>query len=75
MKAETEDYHLTERELAVIQLTAAGFSAKEAADQLQIAPRTVERHLDNSRMKLRARNRVHLVFKCAEQGFLRASNS
>ncbi|WP_374408432.1 response regulator transcription factor [Pelagerythrobacter sp.] len=75
MKLITDDYRLTERELAVIQLTAAGYSAKEAASQLHIAPRTVERHLDNSRMKLRARNRVHLVYKCAEQGFLHASNS
>lgn len=75
MKTEKDDYHLTEREIAVIQLTAVGFSAKEAADQLRIAPRTVERHLDNSRMKLRARNRVHLVFKCAEQGFLNPRNS
>jgi len=75
MKTINDDYHLTERELAVIELTAVGFSAKEAADQLRIAPRTVERHLDNSRLKLRARNRVHLVYKCAEQGFLNSRNS
>lgn len=41
---------LTARELHILRLTAAGFSAKEIAKQLRIAPRTVERHIDHVRL-------------------------
>lgn len=52
---------LTGRELEILGLIATGKSAKEAAIVCGIAPRTVETHLDTIRVKLRARNRVHMV--------------
>lgn len=52
---------LTERELEILLLIAKGQSAKEAAIVCNIAPRTVETHLDTTRVKLGARNRTHMV--------------
>lgn len=66
-------YRLTSREISIIELTAAGKSAKEAASELDIAPRTVEKHLDNSRLKMDARNTTHLVALCIANGMVEAS--
>lgn len=52
---------LTVRELQILELIALGGSAKEVAQECGIAPRTVECHLDTMRLKLRARNRTHMV--------------
>lgn len=52
---------LTNRETEVLQLVARGRSAKEIAQELKIAPCTVERHIENVRLKTRTRNRAHLV--------------
>jgi len=51
----------TTRELQILELIALGYSAKEVAQVCQIRPRTVECHLDTMRLKLRARNRTHMV--------------
>ncbi|MEG8024537.1 Regulatory protein, luxR family [Sphingomonas aurantiaca] len=59
---------LTARELHILRLTAAGFSAKEIAKQLRIAPRTVERHIDHVRLKTRTRNRSHMVAFAVRNG-------
>lgn len=61
---------LTARELEVLTLVADGLSAKEVALRIAIAPRTVERHIDNARMKMRARNRIHLVTCAIASGLL-----
>jgi len=61
---------LTPREARVLQLVADGNSAKEIAGTLGIAPRTVERYIETCRLKLRARNRSHLVNIAAREGFL-----
>ena len=52
---------LTQREQEVLEQVAEGLSAKEVARDLSIAPRTVERHIENIRLKLRARNTPHLI--------------
>ena len=52
---------LTQRETEVVRLVADGFSAKEAAIRLEIAPCTVERHVENVRLKTRSRNRAHMI--------------
>ncbi|WP_404481577.1 response regulator transcription factor [Novosphingobium sp. BL-52-GroH] len=52
---------LTKRESEILRAIAQGLSAKEVAKQLQIAPRTVERHIDHIRLKTRTRNRSHMV--------------
>ncbi len=53
--------HLTPRELQVLDLAAGGFCAKEIARRLEISPKTVDRHVGNIRLKLRARNRAHMI--------------
>jgi LuxR family transcriptional regulator, transcriptional regulator of spore coat protein len=61
---------LTVREKQVLELIAQGLSAKEVAQEIDIAPRTVERHIENIRLKLRARNRTHMVTLALEIGLL-----
>ncbi|HJT41272.1 MAG TPA: helix-turn-helix transcriptional regulator [Sphingobium sp.] len=62
-KANYNDLQLTHRELQILDLIAQGFSAKEVAQAIAIAPRTVEGHIDTIRLKLHARNRAHMVAK------------
>ncbi len=62
--------HLTDRELQILELVSVGYSAKEIALEVDIAPRTVERHIENVRLKLSARNRAHLVTKAVFLGLL-----
>lgn len=61
---------LTAREQQVLEQIAYGLSAKEVAQELDIAPRTVERHIENVRLKIRARNRTHMVTLAVELGLL-----
>lgn len=52
---------LTKREFEILVLLAEGFSAMEIALKVEIGHRTVETHIDAMRLKLRARNRTHMV--------------
>jgi LuxR family transcriptional regulator, transcriptional regulator of spore coat protein len=61
---------LTPRELQVLELAANGYSAKEVATMIGIAPRTVEQHVEHVRMKMNARNRVHMVTQAVLHGLL-----
>lgn len=61
---------LTRRELQVLRLVACGMSAKEAAIELTIAPCTVERHIENVRLKTRTRNRAHMIAHVIREGLL-----
>jgi DNA-binding transcriptional regulator YdaS (Cro superfamily) len=55
----------------VLELVANGYSAKEVAGRIGIAPRTVERHIENVRLKMRARNRAHMVTQAILGGILK----
>lgn len=61
---------LTAREAEVLEYVTLGLSAKEVARYLELSPRTVERHVENVRLKLRARNRAHMVACAVQAGFL-----
>lgn len=63
---------LTNRESEVLRLVARGRSAKEVALELAIAPCTVERHIENVRLKTRTRNRAHMVAFVIQEGLLPA---
>lgn len=65
-----EHPELTQREHSVLSLVAQGLSAKEVALVLSIAPRTVEKHIDHVRLKIRAKNRAHMVAQAMERGIL-----
>jgi len=62
---------LTPRELEILELAANGYSAKEVAGMIGIAPRTVERHVENVRLKMHARNRVHMITQAVLRGILK----
>ena len=69
--SQPEDFVLlSEREREVLQCIAQGLSSKQCAQELGIAPRTVERHVENLRNKLHARNKPHLVAKALSGGHL-----
>ncbi|WP_081496741.1 response regulator transcription factor [Novosphingobium sp. AP12] len=61
MVLENTELGLTSREREIVGLVTFGLSAKEVAIQLSIAPCTVERHVENVRLKTRTRNRAHMV--------------
>jgi DNA-binding CsgD family transcriptional regulator len=65
---------LTPRERNVLRHVASGATAKEIAIRLDIAPRTVEKHIDHVRLKMRAKNRVHLIAIALQSGLLADSN-
>ena len=69
--AEGRGQILSPRELQVLELIVQGYSARQVADELSLSTRTVERHIDNVRDKLNARNRPHLVRKAIELGEIR----
>ena len=49
---------LTMRERAVLELVAAGATAKDAAAQLEVSPRTIDKHLERIYGKLGVTNRT-----------------
>ncbi len=59
------NYHSTEllsdRELQVIELIAAGLTNQDIAETLEISKRTVDNHISNILSKTRTSNRVALV--------------
>ena len=61
---------LTPRESEILRLIAGGMSAKEVANRICISPRTVERHIEHVRLKLRARNRPHMIMEAITRGVL-----
>ena len=63
-KAAVNDFSvegLTERELEVLQLLAQGFTNKEIAAQLIVAPSTIKQHLKNIYSKLDVHSRIQAV--------------
>jgi DNA-binding CsgD family transcriptional regulator len=67
---DNEAVQLTARELDVLRFVAMGRSAKETAIELNIAPCTVERHVENVRLKTRTRNRAHMIAHDIREGLL-----
>lgn len=61
---------LTERESEILEYVAQGLSTKEIALLVGIAPRTVDRHVENVRLKLRAKNRTHMIACAVMEGLL-----
>jgi len=59
---------LTERELEIVHLIAAGASNPEIAEQLFLARKTVERHVSNVLRKVGVRNRAELAARDVELG-------
>jgi DNA-binding NarL/FixJ family response regulator len=62
---------LTEREVTVLELVAAGMSNKEIADRLIVSEATVKTHVSRILTKLYARDRAQLVIAAYEAGLVR----
>jgi DNA-binding NarL/FixJ family response regulator len=64
---------LTPREREVVALIAGGMSAKGIAREMNLSHRTVERHIETCRCKLRASNQAQLVAKALADGLISLS--
>ena len=61
---------LTEREIEIIDALSQGLSSDEISIKLYISTFTVNTHRRNAMDKLNARNAVHLVRICFEEGII-----
>ena len=61
---------LSERELQILALIAAGDSNKEIASRLFVSASTVKTHINNLYRKLGARSRTQAVARAREMGVL-----
>ena len=61
---------LTDRELAVLRLIAAGLSNREIAQELFLAVGTIKKHTSNIYGKLEVRSRTQAVARGRELGLL-----
>jgi DNA-binding NarL/FixJ family response regulator len=61
---------LSDREAAVIRLTAAGYAAKEIAAQLDLSAKTVETYKARALVKLGLESRADVVRYAAQRGWL-----
>ncbi len=66
---------LTERELSVLQLVAAGNSNKRIGTRLGITEGTVKNHIKNILTKLCANDRTHAATIAVDRGFITASSA
>ncbi|WOX17007.1 response regulator transcription factor [Streptomyces sp. N50] len=63
--------HLSERECEVLAALASGWSSREIAERLSIAPTTVKSHISSILTKIGARARVQAVVFAYETGLVR----
>jgi DNA-binding NarL/FixJ family response regulator len=66
----TGEDDLTEREIEILRLIAAGNANKEIAAQLDLAEDTVKRHVTNILSKLGANDRTHAVTIALNRGII-----
>jgi len=69
--ARTPVLELTDRQLDIARLVAAGLTNTSIAERLQISPRTVTSHLDHIYTRLGIGSRAALVSQLAAAGLLR----
>ena len=61
---------LSERELQVLTLLASGKTSSETAAGLDISKRTLEDHVRHTCVKLKARNRTHVIALAVKAGLI-----
>lgn len=65
-----KDVYLTQRELDTIREIAKGNTAKEAAQNLQLSPRTVESYINNIKLKLDLHKTTQIINLLHQANFL-----
>lgn len=65
------DAELTDRELQVLRLAAAGQGNKQISAELDVSPRTVQVHLSNVFGKLEVASRTEAVIQALKRGWIR----
>ena len=60
------DYKLTSREVEILSLSALGLTEASIAKECGISINTVRSHVENSKIKLNARNKLHAVMIALE---------
>lgn len=68
--SDTDRPALSERELVVLKMLAAGHPAKEVAQTLSISVRTMETYRERAMKKRRLKSRVDIVRHAAQHGWL-----
>ncbi len=66
-----ETLGISDRELEVLELLAAGQSNKEIANQLKLSPNTVKTHIARLFDKLEVRRRTEAILRARELGMIR----
>jgi DNA-binding CsgD family transcriptional regulator len=66
-----ETLGISERELQVLELLAAGRSNKEIASSLEVSPNTVKTHVAKLFEKLEVRRRTEAILRARELGMIR----
>ncbi len=61
---------LTERELDILRLVVAGYSNREIAAAIHLAPGTVKNHVSNVLLKLGVRDRTRAAIRALDLGLL-----
>jgi DNA-binding NarL/FixJ family response regulator len=62
---------LNDREIEVLTWAARGKKSSEIARKLRLSKRTIDFHIDNARIKLRAATRTEAVIKAAAGGLIK----
>lgn len=71
VEAVAPPFHMTQRELDVLTLVAAGFSNENIAARLEISVRTVAKHVENIFRKTEVWSRAGLAGLAADRGLVR----
>lgn len=62
---------ITNREKEVVSLMYKGLNYNEIANQLNISPATIRKHIENIYRKLSVHNKVEAIHKCIEKKILK----
>ncbi len=66
---------LTPRELEILRLVVAGYSNREIAAAIHLAPGTVKNHVSNMLLKLGVRDRTRAAMRALDLGILQANDA
>lgn len=69
-EAEKPDFHLTKREIEVLEQLSQGLEYQEIAANLIISPATVRKHIENIYRKLQVNNKMRAVKKATKHGLI-----